>query len=27
VMPWNLPAGLLHFTPARVPRSMADVRD
>ena len=27
VMPWNIPAGLLQFTPARVPRSMADVRD
>src|SRR3954449_3585355 len=25
VMPWNVPAGLLHFTPARVPHSMADV--
>jgi uncharacterized protein YciI len=25
VMPWNVPAGLVHFAPARVPRSMAEV--
>jgi uncharacterized protein YciI len=27
VMPWNVPAGLVHFAPARLPRSMADVGD
>jgi uncharacterized protein YciI len=25
VTPWNVPAGLVHFAPARVPRSMAEV--
>jgi len=27
VMPWNVPAGLLHFTPGRVPRSVAEVSE
>jgi len=26
VLPWSIPAGGLHFTPTRLPRSMADVR-
>jgi hypothetical protein len=25
VIPWTVPAGALHFTPTRVPRSIADV--
>lgn len=27
VVPWTLPAGLLQFTPGRLPRSVAEVRD
>ncbi len=27
VIPWSTPAGALHFTPTRLPRSMADVRE
>jgi uncharacterized protein YciI len=27
VIPWSLPAGLLQFTPGRLPRSIADVRE
>jgi len=26
VLPWSIPAGGVHFTPTRLPRSMADVR-
>jgi uncharacterized protein YciI len=26
-MPWHVPAGAAHFTPTRVPHSMADVDD
>jgi uncharacterized protein len=25
VVPWSLPAGAMHFTPSRFPRSIADV--
>jgi uncharacterized protein len=25
-MPWRVPAGLVHFTPGRLPRSIAEVR-
>jgi uncharacterized protein len=25
VMPWTVPAGALHFTPTRIPRSIAEV--
>jgi uncharacterized protein len=27
VMPWMFPAGLVRFTPGRLPRSMAEVRE
>jgi uncharacterized protein len=27
IMPWTFPAGLVQFTPGRLPRSMAEVRD
>ena len=27
VLPWSTPAGALHFTQTRLPRSMADVRE
>ena len=27
VMPWQVPAGAVHFTPTRFPHSVADVRD
>lgn len=26
VMPWQVPAGAVHFTPTRFPHSVADVR-
>lgn len=27
VVPWTLPAGLMQFTPGRLPRSVAEVRE
>jgi uncharacterized protein YciI len=27
VFPWMVPAGLVHFTPGRVPRSVAEARE
>jgi uncharacterized protein YciI len=27
LLPWSLPAGLVTFTPGRLPRSVADVRE